>query len=139
MKALTEKFVCCAIFSNMLACVQGDQACVRAIFCKSLIIVTFCRQSNSKLFWRDCPAATGLHVLHLTQFQVGNPSAHTAIACAFLSLFLFLAAAAAFNFAAAYTLNARSRVFLRIPFDVAFCNTFIQIVHCNKSRNVHIR
>ena len=31
MKALTEKFVCCAIFSNMLACVQGDQACVRAI------------------------------------------------------------------------------------------------------------
>lgn len=25
MKALTEKFVCCAIFSNMLACLQGER------------------------------------------------------------------------------------------------------------------
>jgi hypothetical protein len=71
-QTMTEKFVCCAIFSNMLACVKGERLSINLCdFCvvsvSMIFVVTqFCRQSNGKLFWRSCPQAAGLYVFRMT-------------------------------------------------------------------------
>ncbi len=76
-QALTEKFVCCAVFSNMLSCLQGAPppshlatfATITIAFTVtpplSAIIAftdTLCRQPDCQLLWCCCPAASGLYV-----------------------------------------------------------------------------